>query len=220
MIQAVFFDLDGTLLDTAPDLCAALNSTLQQFDRAPVTLEILRPYLYSSKAIIHCGFQLDETHTQYQLILETFLNIYQHCSTAKTNLFPGMDSLLHYLDHQKIHWGVVTNKPKFLTEPLLAHFNLSERSKCIISGDSLPFKKPHPLPLTHACELVNVDPKHAVYIGDNQIDILAAKSAGLYSIAVTYGYHSKENAPENWEADYLITNPMELINWLMLKNSN
>jgi 2-phosphoglycolate phosphatase len=217
-IQAIFFDLDGTLLDTAPDLWSALNQTLQTFDRTPIPFDGLLAHLYSSQAIIQFGFQTDETAPEYPKMLHTFLEIYEQSMAENTQLFPGMEQVLAYLDTEQIPWGVVTNKPKFLAEPLLKHFKLFERSKCVISGDSLPFKKPHPEPLYHACKTLGVECQKSVYIGDSEIDILTAKAAGLYSISVLYGYHSEANPPQKWNSDLLITKPSEIVDWLKQKN--
>jgi 2-phosphoglycolate phosphatase len=213
-LQAVFFDLDGTLIDTAPDLSFAIDETLNQFGRKPIPFQELRQHLNSTQAILQLGFQIDESDSSYPSIQKTFLSLYLENLTRETLLFPGMEQVLDYLDLQKISWGIVTNKPFILTEPILKHFKLLERSSCVIAGDTLAVRKPHPDPLLHACKLSNISPENAVYVGDNEIDILTAKAAGIFSIGVQYGYHALSNPPEKWDADLLVASSDELMSWL------
>lgn len=214
-IQAVFFDLDGTLLDTAPDLAYALNQVLKKRGLNPVPLSKFRFHIYGGgPTMIQFGFGIDSSHEKYESIHNEFLEIYMRTLTMKTQLFSGMDKVLNFLDQHSLPWGIVTNKPAWLTEPILSHFGLGERCRCVISGDTLMFKKPHPQPLLHACQLANVNPIHCAYIGDTHDDIIASKAANMFAVGVTYGYHPEQSQPQNWGADKLVESPLEILNWL------
>ncbi len=214
-IHAVFFDLDGTLLDTAPDLYTAMLETLAHFGHESISFKNFRPQVHAgTKGMVLASFSIDETHPDYATIRETFLKRYQQRLTEKTQFFSGIPKVLDYLDTHKIPWGIVTNKPAYLTEPLLKHFKINKRSQCIVSGDTLTNKKPHPEPLLHACQLLQVSPKQAVYVGDTEIDVQATKAAGMIAIAVCYGYHKSDSQPEAWGADYMIESALELLTYL------
>lgn len=211
----LFFDLDGTLLDTAPDLLYAMNQILEEYNKPTVMLDQFRSHAgHGSKAMIKYCFEIDETNTQYKEIKTKFLKVYQQNLTKQTRLFPGMEQVLDHLDAQQTNWGVITSKPEWLTKPLLDHFGIIERSKCIVSGDTLTQRKPHPAPLQHACKITNTKPTESVYIGDTEIDIIAAKAAGMQTILATYGYHYDNSPLEEWDADFMIQSPLEIISWL------
>ena len=210
--QAIFFDLDGTLLDTAPDLYTAMLATLSEMGRDLISFEVFRPHVHTgTTSMIKGSLHIEESDPLFPSIRQIFLDHYQSMLHRETDFFPGMASVLAYLDEQHIPWGIVTNKPSFLTNPLLASFGLDKRSQCIISGDTLPEKKPHPSPLLHACKLTAVSPEKAVYIGDTPSDVVAAKAAGMGAIAVVYGYHDPNSQPESWGADHLIEEPLKLL---------
>lgn len=215
--HAVFFDLDGTLLDTAPDLYAAMLDTLKHMGRDTVSFEHFRPQVHTGTAsMIKGSLGIDETDSEFSKIRQIFLNYYKNQIHKETDYFPGMSTVLDHLDQQKIPWGIVTNKPAFLTSSLIESFGLHKRSQCIISGDTLPRRKPYPDPLLHACEHINVTPQHSVYIGDTKNDIIAANAAGMQSIAVLYGYHDPNSLPDTWGADYLVEKPRQLLDVLNL----
>lgn len=213
--QSVFFDLDGTLLDTAPDLFATVNYVLAQYDRPPVEYQAFRPSISGgTKCMIQFAFNINDQDINYSAIREQLLQHYREHIAEKTELFPGMPQFLEYLEKRKILWGVVTNKPKALTHPLMDHFKLTARCAAIVSGDTLKTAKPNPEPLLYACQLANADAKNSIYIGDTESDIIAAKAAKMASIAVTYGYCENQNLPYTWDADYVANHSDELIDWL------
>lgn len=220
-LSAVFFDLDGTLLDTAPDLAQALNYILQNHQRPTLSLESIRPTVaLGARGIVCHGFQIDPDDPWFVTLRQEFLSAYEKFLTDKTYFFDGVEEVLNYLDDQRIPWGIVTNKPGWLATPLLAHFNLTQRYRCLVAGDHLPKRKPNPDPLWHACHLVQVDPKSSLYIGDTEQDIDAAKRAGLMSMLALYGYSSSEHHPEKWPYDYVIQSANEIIPWLKTKGLN
>jgi len=211
-LEALFFDLDGTLLHTAPDLIHALNQVLHLHHRAPIPLHASRDLDYTgSESLLTSSLGMDKDHPEFAPIKEKFIQIYEQHSTERTDFFPGMSELLAHLDENAITWGVITNKPEFLTLPLMQHFNLHERSHCIIAGDTLAKRKPHPDQLLHACEITHVLPEQAWYVGDAHTDVTAAKAAGMTSIAVTYGYHDKKHPPKEWDADFIVNHPGEIL---------
>ncbi len=215
MIQTVFFDLDGTLLDTAPDLATAINKTLKAHGKEALEFSRFRYSIYGgSKTMLCQGFGFDDQHPDYASINEEFLQNYHSNIAAETRLFPGMEEVLAYLERKSIAWGVITNKPTWLTEPLMAALKLTDRAICVISGDTLEKRKPHPMQLHHACKITRANPSHTVYIGDTEVDIQAARAAGMYSIAVRYGYAPFGSTPEKWRADQLVDQALEIIPWL------
>ncbi|MCB1827299.1 MAG: phosphoglycolate phosphatase [Coxiellaceae bacterium] len=213
--DAIFFDLDGTLLDTAPDLYAAMHNTLAQMGYEMISFDRFRPHIHSGTAsMIKGSLGIDENDPLFEEVKQTFLSHYENQVDRKTDYFPGVSDLLKHLDQENIPWGIITNKPGFLAEPLLRSFGLDQRSQCVISGDTLPRKKPYPDQLFHACELVNVSPSQCIYVGDTEGDIAAAKAAGMHAIAVCYGYHHPTSKPDSWGADHIINEASQLIDVL------
>ncbi len=220
-IKAVFFDLDGTLLDTANDLAEACSFVLRQYHRPPVDSQEFRNWIHGGAAMMICkSFQISVDNPDFPVIKSLFLQKYQEQLTKQTTLYAGIEQVLTFLEQQGISWGIVTNKNTQLTEPLMMHFGLNSRCCCIICGDTLPKAKPEPDPLLHACNLTRVDPKEAVYIGDTLGDIEAAKAAGLRSIAVSYGYTPQESNPSHWQANALVHDPCDIISTLALWNAS
>ncbi|MCX7120750.1 MAG: HAD-IA family hydrolase [Gammaproteobacteria bacterium] len=215
MINAVFFDLDGTLLDTARDFAYAINLMLKKRNKPPVDFDLFRESIYGeSKKMISFAFQMDEFHPEFETIRNEFLKTYSDNSTKETVFFSGMELLLDHLDAEKTPWGIITNKPAWLTQPIVTHFGLDKRAACIISGDTLAQCKPHPEPLWHACRHAEINPANAVYVGDLQTDIITAKAAGMKSIGVTYGYYPPDVDFAAWNADWIMHSPIEILNWL------
>ncbi len=209
MIQAVFFDLDGTLADTAPDLAAALNASLRHFGRPPLPFERIRPVVsHGARAMIELGFGLKPGDSGYDAVRQHFLAHYQTHIARHTRLFEGMDELLTRLEGQGLKWGVVTNKPAWLTEPLMAALGLDRRAASIVSGDTTARAKPDPQPLRHACRQARVEPARCLYIGDAQRDIQAGRAAGMKTLAATFGYLLPGDDPRTWRADALIDHPL------------
>lgn len=215
LINAVLFDLDGTLLDTAPDLASALNTTLE--NRALDTLDysLIRPYVsYGADGLIKLayGHQLDAE--QHQQIKQELITFYQDNIAEQTQLFDSLNSGLTHLENNHIKWGIVTNKPEYLTTPLLKALNLFERASCVVSGDEVKHSKPHPESIYMACELISTAPENVVYIGDAERDIQAGNSAGSKTIACKYGYIPDTENIKNWRADAIVEQPEHLSTWL------
>ncbi len=215
MTQAVLFDLDGTLADTAPDLAYALNQTLVEAGKAPLPLEPIRAIASNGSApLIRLGFgeNLDE-HT-FEQHRQRLLEIYINNLTRETTLMNGMEALLERLEAASIAWGVVTNKPARFTDPLMEQLNLSHRAACIVSGDTTKHAKPHPRPLLYACEQVGTDATHCLYVGDASRDIEAGRRARMKTIACRFGYLAPEDVIEAWEADAIVDHPEEILQWI------
>jgi phosphoglycolate phosphatase len=209
-IKTVLFDLDGTLADTAPDLAAALNHVLELHDCNPLPYETIRPYVsHGGMALIKLGFGKD--HPQFDIFYNELLQYYFNNIASKTILFPGMSELLLELEATNINWGVVTNKPAWLTEPLLDQLNLTSRAVAIVSGDTLEQRKPHPEPILYACKQAGSEPAECIYIGDAERDIEAGNRAGMHSIVALFGYIADTDTPDDWGAHASINHPQEII---------
>lgn len=214
-IDAVLFDLDGTLLDTAPDLAATLNALLLAQQQPPLPLSVIRPIISEGAAgLLKLGFNISEKDSAFPPLRQQFIEYYSQHSCEQSQLFAGVDKLIHHLETNHIAWGIVTNKSVALTMPLIEHFSLLKKAKCIVGGDTLSFSKPHPKPLLHACECIKSTPKHCVYIGDAKRDIDAANAAGMFSLIALYGYITTKKETESWGANASIDKPIALIDWL------
>jgi N-acetyl-D-muramate 6-phosphate phosphatase len=215
-IDAVFFDLDGTLLDTAPDLAFALNSVLVEQQRPPLLFATIRPWVsFGARTLIKFGFQItDNEDPQLEPLRQRFLQIYAANLATHTCLFPGMEEVLTTLEGWQMPWGIVTNKPKWLTQPLLEQLGLATRSVCNVSGDTLPVNKPHPAPLLHACQVAKCVPERCLYVGDALRDIEAGQRAGMQTVVALYGYIGQEEKPGEWGATRMIRQPGELLELL------
>lgn len=213
--RTVLFDLDGTLLDTAPDLANALNSTLQSRGRQPLPFDIIRPVVsHGGNALIELGFGLRPGDPDFETIRQQLLDFYQANIAQHTRLFPGMEEVLGYIESNGLNWGVVTNKPGWLTEPLMDALDLTRRAAGIVSGDTLSERKPHPAPLLHACKLVGSEPQHCLYVGDAERDIQAGHNAGMTTLVALFGYILESDRPETWGGTALIRRPQDILAWL------
>jgi len=218
-IHCVLFDLDGTLADTAPDLANALNYTLNSQGFSSLPLEKIRPAVtFGGMALIKLGFLKEPANASYEDLRQTLLQHYQENLHVDTQLFDGIEQVLQVLATHKIKWGIVTNKPSWLTDPLVKAMQLDKITACIISGDTTAHSKPHPAPLFHACKISNTKPAQTLFIGDAITDIQAGKSAGMATIAALYGYISHTDAPSKWNADLMIQHPSEILSALGLKS--
>lgn len=219
-LRTILFDLDGTLLDTAPDLAAALNQILKENQLPALEFNVIRPWVsHGGIALIKLGFGIEQNHPDFEYYRQRFLDIYKENIAVHTRLFPGMSDVLEELDNNNIRWGVVTNKPGWLTKPLLEQLALDKRCACIISGDTLKHRKPHPAPLQHACELTGNSVKQCLYVGDAQRDIEAGRNAGMQTLVALFGYIQDEDDPQNWGADGLIDSPAGIIEWMNKNNA-
>lgn len=209
-IKTVLFDLDGTLADTAPDLANALNHVLKLHNCDPLPYETIRPFVsHGGAALVTLGFGKD--HPEFDTIYKELLAHYEANIANETTLFPGMNELLLELEDKNISWGVVTNKPAWLTEPLLDALNLTSRTVSIVSGDTLEQRKPHPAPILHACNQAGSEAQECLYVGDAERDIEAGNAAGMLSIVALFGYIAESDSPDTWGAHALINHPNEII---------
>jgi phosphoglycolate phosphatase len=214
-IRTVLFDLDGTLLDTAPDLAFALNETLREFGKQPLPYETIRPVVsHGGIALIKLGFGLDPGDEGYQPRREFLLDTYRRNIARQTRPFAGMDELLDTLERRGLNWGVVTNKPAWLTEPLLQELGLYERAAIVVSGDTLNERKPHPAPMLFACERAGSQAHECLYVGDAKRDIEAGHNAGMATLVALFGYIADEDDPHSWGADALIETPEQILDWV------
>lgn len=210
--QGVFFDLDGTLADTAPDLVAAANQLLVARNLAPKQYEVLRPCASAgARGLIGGAFGIDPEHPDFIPLRDEFFTNYEKALLVNSVIFEGVDHLLEQLDQAKLPWGIVTNKSERFTNPLTDLMGLRQRAVSTVSGDTTPHSKPHPEPILHAARIANIDPNKSVYVGDDIRDIVAGKAAGMQTIAAAYGYCGCEEPPEAWGADYLVRHPLELL---------
>jgi len=210
--KGIFFDLDGTLADTAPDLVAAANQLLIARNLPPMQYEVLRPRASAgARGLIKGAFGIDTDHPDFIPLRDEFFSNYEKALLVNSVIFDGVDHLLDQLDSAKLPWGIVTNKSERFTKPLTELMGLRQRAVSTVSGDTTPHSKPHPEPILHAARLANIDPTKAVYVGDDIRDIVAGKAAGMKTIAAAYGYCGCEEPPEAWGADYLVYHPKELL---------
>lgn len=213
--NAVLFDLDGTLVDTAPDMVAVLQELQRSHGIDPVDYELGRAYVSNGAlGLLGLGFP-DIEHAVGSELHAAYLERYALRLCEASVLFPGLDRLLQVLDAAGLPWGVVTNKPAHLTDPLLDCLALAARSACTVSGDTLPQRKPDPAPLLHACELAGLLPQNTIYVGDASRDIQAGQNAGMATIAAAYGYVTPDDDPQRWGADLVAADTAELTQILL-----
>jgi len=214
VIKGVLFDLDGTLLDTAQDFTAALNEIRAEENLAPLAHETVRCQVsHGGHALVRLGFGTlppDEHETMRMRLL----NCYRRQLARHTALFEGGDEMLTELERRGLHWGIVTNKPGWLTDPLLAEVKLDRRARAIVSGDTLAERKPHPLPLLHAAQTMGVAPGECVYVGDAERDMQAAQAAGMFALVAGYGYLGDDDKADAWHSHGWLATPLELLDWL------
>ena len=209
-IQAVLFDLDGTLVDSAPDLIVAMQRLQAEMgesstDAAGIGVVVSK----GGRAMLRRGFPgADEARIEN--LLPRFLDLYFAAIAAHTRTYPGIDDVLATLEKRDVRWGVVTNKPGWLARTLLAELKLDTRCAALVCGDCLAKRKPDPEPIIHACALAGVAVTHSVYVGDDARDIEAGRRAGTLTIAAGWGYVGDEN-PHNWQADIVVAAPRDLL---------
>lgn len=208
--HAVLFDLDGTLVDTAPDMVAVLQDLQAAHGVDPVAYESGRSVVSNGAiGLLRLGFPDIEIEFGDALHIE-YLERYEDTLCKSSRVFAGLEPLLGNLEAAACPWGVVTNKPEYLTNPLLEALGLLSRSACTVSGDTLPVRKPDPAPLLHACDIAGVDAYRSIYVGDAARDIEAGLGAGMATIAAGYGYITEDDDPREWGADIIATDTEEL----------
>lgn len=197
-------------MDTAQDMVGVLQSLQQDRSMQPVTYELGRSQVSNGAlGLLRLGFP-DVSGDAQETLRQEYLDRYALCVCERSTLFDGFEALLQQLEDASVPWGIVTNKPAHLTDALVEKLGLAHRSACTISGDTLEVRKPHPGPLLHACEITNVRPDEAIYIGDSARDIEAGLAAGMGTIAAAYGYIASGDDPEAWGAHEIAANVEEL----------
>jgi phosphoglycolate phosphatase len=211
----VLFDLDGTLVDTAPDLAGAVNRMLIARDRPALPLESLRPVAsHGARGLIGRAFGLQPADPDYEPLRQEFFTQYESALAARSALFPDMDETLQALERDGVQWGIVTNKIARFTDPLVQALGLHRRAACVVSGDTTPHPKPHPAPIEHALQLAGRVVSEAIYVGDDLRDVQAGRAAGMRTIAAAYGYLGDAVPVDQWGADHVIHRPAELLRLL------
>jgi len=211
--QAVLFDLDGTLLDSAPDFLVTLDIMRDARGLLPLDMSALRPVVSKGGlTMLEVAFphlSADERKT----LLPEFLEIYQTLIGNYARLFEGINTLLETLEKNNIIWGIITNKPEYLARLVLPQYGWEQRCKVLIGGDTFAERKPHPLPLLEAAKRINIAVANCVYVGDDERDIIAARAANMPSVAALWGYRLASDDPQTWQADYLCEQPRNFWQW-------
>lgn len=211
MQRGILFDLDGTLLDTAPDFEVCLNELLIQEGKEPEPLIKIREYVSSgARGLIKFAFGLEEKDDEYEGLKNRLLDGYEAVLGDKTSFFEGIETLLEGLAEDDIPWGIVTNKPERFTFPLLEKITFPQDPQCVICADTLAYAKPHPMPLQHGCKLLNIAPEQSMYVGDDLRDVQAAHAAGMPSCVVYYGYIHQDDDPKTWQANHYVDHAKEI----------
>lgn len=214
-MQAVLFDLDGTLIDSAPDLGAAADK--MRLDRGLPSLPLAhyRPMAGAgARGMIGVAFGLTPEHADFAALREEFFTNYEQCMTQRTYAFEGVDELIAHLGALDLPWGVVTNKTARFTDPLTRVMPLFLSARAVVSGDTTPHAKPHPEPLLEAARRLGIEPARCLYVGDDERDIVAGLAAGMGTVAATYGYLGQTADPSRWGAQAIINSPGALLQLL------
>jgi 2-phosphoglycolate phosphatase len=214
VIKGVLFDLDGTLLDTARDFFDALNALRAEERLPPLPYEKVRSQVsHGGHALVRLSFgSLPEP--EHLAMWKRLLDIYRRQLARHTRLFEGGSEMLEDLERRGLRWGIVTNKPGWLTEPLLKELNLHTRARAVVSGDTFPERKPHPRPLLHAAQVLGLAPAECVYVGDAERDAQAAQAAGMFSVVAGCGYLGEEDRADQWYQHGWLDTPLDLLAWL------
>ncbi len=215
-LHCILFDLDGTLLDTLPDLAFALNSVLMEEGRDPLAESVIRQTIsYGAPGMVKLAFGEHQDKEEFARRTARLREVYSDNLNAHTRLFAGMEETLRNIEARNLKWGVVTNKRRYLTLPLLERLGLLPRMACVVSGDDTTRGKPNPDPLWLACRTAEVDTCNCAYIGDAKWDIEAGRRAGMMTVVACYGYLAPEDSPTEWGADRQIQQPAELLEVLV-----
>ena len=211
-LRAVLFDMDGTLLDSAPDFIAICQAMRQERGLEPINEKLIRDQISGgARAMVAATFAMSPEEPTFEALRLEFLERYQsHCAVF-THPFAGMAELLGEIEKAKLIWGVVTNKPLRYAEPIMQQLGLAERSAILICPDHVTNSKPDPEPMTLACKTLCLDPASVLFVGDDLRDIESGRAAGTKTAAVTYGYIHPDDNPRHWGADVVVDNPQELI---------
>lgn len=215
--RAVLFDLDGTLIDSAPDLAGTANDMREARGLPRLPLDSYRALVSNgARGMLAVGLMLEPHHPEFEPARVEFLSCYEQRLTRETRLFPEIVPVLETMEAAGLPWGIVTNKMTRYTTPIVEELGLRARSGAVISGDTMPHAKPHPAPLLEAARRMQVAPEHCLYVGDDRRDILAGKAAGMATVSASWGYLGDGGEVDTWEADFVIHRPAELLNLLRL----
>lgn len=216
-VQAVLFDLDGTLIDSAPDLVGAANWLREQHGLDPLPYESLRCWVGAgARGMVGAAFGSVPGDDRFDGLRDAFLARYEQALLVKTRVFPEVAGLLAALDAQGISWGIVTNKASRFADPVVQGLGLATRSATLICGDTTPHAKPHPAPLLEAARRLALPASACVYLGDDLRDVQAGQAAGMHTVAVRWGYLGAGDPIDDWGADLIIDSPDQLLKWLNL----
>ncbi|MBV8048831.1 MAG: HAD-IA family hydrolase [Paludibacterium sp.] len=210
--QAVLFDLDGTLADTALDLGSALNRLLAEEGRPAQPDHLIRPIAsHGARALIALGFGIHPDHPGFAELRARFLDHYDHSFADRTCLFDGVPELIGALDQRGLPWGIITNKPMRFTDRLIPTLPFPVAPRVVVSGDTVGVAKPDPRPMHYACERIGLDPRDCLYVGDAERDIQAGRNAGMRTALAAWGYIADSDRPDEWGADIHIATPLDLL---------
>jgi phosphoglycolate phosphatase len=216
-VQTVLFDLDGTLVDSAPDLTGAANELRHEHGRPALPYEALRPMVGAgARGMVGLAFGVKPGDADYEDLKARFLTLYAQRLLHSTTVFEGVWSVLDQLEHQGLGWGIVTNKAHHLALAVTEGLGLHARAGVLIGGDSTPYAKPHPEPLLEACRRLQAEPATCAYVGDDLRDIQAGRAAGMVTLAAGWGYLGQGEPIHEWGADSLLEQPQGLLHWLNL----
>jgi len=214
-IRAVLFDLDGTLIDSAPDLVAAADKMRTDRGMSSLPYELYRPHAGAgARGMLKVAFDITPEHSNFMAMREEFFANYEVAMTDRTYVFDGVDDLIGHLQLRQMPWGVVTNKMARFTDPLTAAMPLFATAQAIVSGDTMPHSKPHPEPLFEAARRLGLPPEVCLYVGDDERDIVAGRAAGMLTVAATYGYLGEKSNVSAWGADLSVDSPNKLLQLL------
>lgn len=214
-VDAVLFDLDGTLADTAGDLAGAVNLMRRERGLDPVPVANVRPYASAgARGLLFAGMGVTTDDPMFASLRDSFLVHYERCLAETTHLFEGVDELLRTLEARGLAWGIVTNKATRFTTPVVAALKLDKRAKAVVSGDTTPHPKPHPEPLLHAARALELPPQRCVYVGDDLRDVQAGIAAGMPTLVARWGYLGTGEPHEKWPATGGADRPLDLLDWL------
>src|SRR5512139_3039903 len=217
-VQAVLFDLDGTLADTAPDLGAAVNRVRMAQGHPPLPLERLRPFAsHGARGLLQAALAIAPGDADYAALREAFLAEYAAALCVESRLFADVAGLIDTIEARALKWGIVTNKATCFTTPLIEGLGLAGRAGTVICGDTTAHAKPHPAPLLAAATQLEVAPSACVYVGDAERDIIAGIAAGMRTLIAGYGYIEPHELPDTWPADGTLDTPAALLGWLPLR---
>ena len=217
MMKAVLFDLDGTLIDSAPQLVGALNQLRKQYDLPPIPFLVGRPFAsHGAAGLLKAGFNMDKNDPLFDARVQEFLDIYKEVFNQDTQCMEGIEELINTLNLRKISWGIVTNKARKFAQPIVSSHPLLKHTSCLIAGDDVKFPKPSPEGLMKASQLLSIKPSDIIYLGDDKRDVIAANDASMVSMAARYGYLEAGDDAKSWGAQHIIDKPSDLLTYLSL----